>query len=162
MRTCERQADYYAVLEVQPTASVEVIHAVYRVLIRSCHPDVVPVGQRAAATRRAQQLNEAKAVLLDADARAEYDWCRLDVEEVRVPDAPPESWMPEPVAQETTTVSAGQSPQGQETVAEAPRSRAGTFASGLLRYAGYFLLGWFVLWFLSFGAYLLLWLALHA
>jgi hypothetical protein len=63
-------ASYYDVLQVSPTASQEVIHAAYRALARSCHPDINPtVG----AAERMLQLNAAYKVLADSERRAQYD-----------------------------------------------------------------------------------------
>jgi DnaJ domain len=68
--------NYYDVLEVSPIASQEVIHAAYRALARSCHPDVNPSVD---AARRMQQLNTAYKVLGDAERRAQYDLRRRRV-----------------------------------------------------------------------------------
>ena len=59
----------YEVLMVQPTATPEVINAVYRVLAKQHHPDHAgPEGARQMA-----QINEAHATLSDATKRARYD-----------------------------------------------------------------------------------------
>jgi DnaJ-like protein len=61
---------FYDVLQVSPTASQEVVHAAYRALARSCHPDVNPSE---AAAKRMLELNTAYTVLSDTRRRAEYD-----------------------------------------------------------------------------------------
>ena len=61
----------YAVLEVEPGASVEDIGAAFRHLGRKYHPDRNP-GDRAAEARF-KELSEAYAVLSDPAKRAAYD-----------------------------------------------------------------------------------------
>lgn len=62
--------DYYRVLQVHPQAGPEVIQAAYRRLARNYHPDTAgDAGDDAAM----QELNEAYAVLSDAQKRATYD-----------------------------------------------------------------------------------------
>ncbi len=64
------QKDYYHALQVDPEAEPEVIQAAYRRLAHKHHPDIG--GDDA----RMQELNEAYAVLVDPDRRADYDrWC---------------------------------------------------------------------------------------
>jgi curved DNA-binding protein CbpA len=59
--------DFYKVLQVDPAAEPEVIHAAYRALARKHHPDAGGGGARMAS------LNLAWAVLGDAVHRADYD-----------------------------------------------------------------------------------------
>lgn len=59
---------HYDVLEVSPRATVEVIEAAYRALMKRHHPDV-----KATAGRTAMRLIEAKDVLTDPTRRAAYD-----------------------------------------------------------------------------------------
>lgn len=69
--TAPRRPDFYAVLGVDPTASVKQITSAYRTLVRALHPDAHP-EQRA----RPQELAEvmtAYATLRDGRKRAEYD-----------------------------------------------------------------------------------------
>jgi curved DNA-binding protein CbpA len=68
-----KDQDYYAILQVQPSAEPEVIRAAYRQLARKYHPDRQPPPQRAEAERRLQLINEAYEVLSDAEKRAAYD-----------------------------------------------------------------------------------------
>jgi curved DNA-binding protein CbpA len=60
--------DAYRVLQVDPHADADVIAAAYRVLARKLHPDG---GARDAA--RMAELNEAYALVRDADARRRYE-----------------------------------------------------------------------------------------
>ena len=64
-------SDYYAVLEVEPTATDEDIRRAYRRLVRVHHPDLNPEDPNAADRTRA--INEAYTVLGDPSARAAYD-----------------------------------------------------------------------------------------
>jgi len=65
--------DYYALLEVSPKASHEVISAAYRAKAKQLHPDAVPPEQREWATEQFQALTEAYEVLSDPERRAQYD-----------------------------------------------------------------------------------------
>lgn len=67
--------DHYAVLGVLPDAEDIVIKAAYRAMAQRYHPDKW-TGQADEATRRMAELNEAYAVLADAQRRAEYDKAR--------------------------------------------------------------------------------------
>src|SRR6266700_256428 len=64
--------DYYAILGVLPTAEAVVIRAAYRALSLKYHPDTWS-GDKAEATCRMQQLNEAYDVLSDPSKRERYD-----------------------------------------------------------------------------------------
>ena len=61
---------YYELLQVTPTADLEIITAAYRALIRRHHPDRNPSPTADATTKL---LNEAWEVLSDPAKRAEYD-----------------------------------------------------------------------------------------
>jgi curved DNA-binding protein CbpA len=63
--------DYYAVLEVAPTARQRVIDAAYRKLIEEYHPDTHPNDPEALA--HTKLINEAHAVLTDPERRRAYD-----------------------------------------------------------------------------------------
>jgi molecular chaperone DnaJ len=64
------QRDYYEVLGVPKNASNEDLKGAFRKLARQYHPDV---NKEADAEERFKELNEAYAVLSDADRRAAYD-----------------------------------------------------------------------------------------
>lgn len=68
--------DAYAVLGVDPGCSQAALKAAHRRLVRQHHPDVVPPGEREAATRRMQQINVAYALVRDPARRARYDAVR--------------------------------------------------------------------------------------
>ena len=67
-------ADYYVTLQVDPRADPDVIEAAYRRLARKWHPDTSAAPDAAV---QMQRLNEAYAVLRDADRRRAYDATRL-------------------------------------------------------------------------------------
>ncbi len=79
--------DHYRVLEVQPTASPEVIEKAYKALCLKHHPDRQPPGDHERATRRMQRLNASYAVLSDPAARREYDAAYLGRERARAEEA---------------------------------------------------------------------------
>ena len=66
--------DYYAILEVSPTASQKEILEQYRFLLQAWHPDKFPnPSQKAKAEERVKDLNEAYAVLGDPKKRSAYE-----------------------------------------------------------------------------------------
>lgn len=69
----QRFVDYYRVLQVRRDADVEVIERAYKALSLKYHPDVSTPGQRQAATRRMQLINEAYRTLKDPVRRRRYD-----------------------------------------------------------------------------------------
>lgn len=64
------QRDYYEILGVPRNASTDDLKAAFRRLARQYHPDV---NKAADAEERFKEINEAYAVLSDADKRAAYD-----------------------------------------------------------------------------------------
>ena len=64
------QRDYYETLNVPRDSSPEDLKAAFRRLARTYHPDV---SQEPDAEERFKEINEAYAVLSDADKRAAYD-----------------------------------------------------------------------------------------
>ena len=66
----EQQRDYYDVLGVQRNADAEAIRKAYRQLARELHPDV---NESPDAATRFAELQEAYAVLSDAEKRKSYD-----------------------------------------------------------------------------------------
>src|SRR3989442_13277472 len=67
--------DYYAVLQVQPDAELEVIEAAYRQLMKKYHPDRAGDDPRRTALHheRAKAINEAFSVLRDFEQRRVED-----------------------------------------------------------------------------------------
>ena len=62
--------NYYKILQVDPTAEVDIITAAYKKLALKYHPDI---NKSTNATKKMQDLNEAYAVLSDASRRSVYD-----------------------------------------------------------------------------------------
>ncbi|MFJ9824603.1 J domain-containing protein [Streptomyces sp. NPDC101160] len=69
--TAPRRPDFYAVLGVDPTASVKQITSAYRTLVRALHPDAHP--EQRAQPEELDEVMTAYATLRDARKRAEYD-----------------------------------------------------------------------------------------
>lgn len=66
--------DYYAILELPPTASQEAIREQYLLLIQAWHPDKFPKpSQKAKAEEKCKAINIAYGVLGDPQKRAKYD-----------------------------------------------------------------------------------------
>src|ERR1017187_5800985 len=64
------QLDYYAALEIGPSADTAEINAAFRRLAWRYHPDRNPAP---GATLQFQDINQAHQVLSDPERRAEYD-----------------------------------------------------------------------------------------
>jgi DnaJ domain len=66
---------YYDFFQVQPTASVEVLAAAHRALVKKHHPDQFPPGSEVwkKATANMKLINIAWEILGDVKKRAEYD-----------------------------------------------------------------------------------------
>ena len=81
--------DPYAILQVSPGASPDVIHAAYRALARVNHPDHPATAD---CSGRMQLINAAYALLRDPVVRADFD-ARARVAQRRgmLPVGPPES-----------------------------------------------------------------------
>ena len=90
----ERRLNLYEVLQVSTSACPEVVHAAYRALARSYHPDVNP-GEEAA--RQMRQLNAAYHVLSDPERRARYDTVRIRPMRARRPAESPVETRPRTV-----------------------------------------------------------------
>ncbi|KAL9327136.1 hypothetical protein ACSQ67_007781 [Phaseolus vulgaris] len=63
----------YEVLGVRPAASEGEIKAAYRQLVRVCHPDVAPVGQKESSAGEFMKIHNAYRTLLNPEKRAKYD-----------------------------------------------------------------------------------------
>lgn len=116
--------DYYALLELQPSASAEEIRSSYRRLARVHHPDTSGSPESVALM---VQINEAWAVLRDPERRAAYDRTRSRMAPPRrvvrtVTRAPGERpRRPAPAA-------TGTPPRGFEPAEDAPRTGPVTYA----------------------------------
>lgn len=65
-------SNYYALLELRPTASAQQIRRAYRELSKLYHPDTTQLPS-AIAVAKFQQLNEAYATLSSPERRFAYD-----------------------------------------------------------------------------------------
>ena len=63
--------DYYAILGVSRDADEQTIKSAFRRMARVHHPDVN--ANKAEATEKFKEINEAYTVLSDPDKRAHYD-----------------------------------------------------------------------------------------
>jgi len=62
--------DLYAILEVDPSATLDEINRAFRTLARHCHPDVCSDPE---STQRFVRMRKAVAILRDHDLRRQYD-----------------------------------------------------------------------------------------
>jgi curved DNA-binding protein CbpA len=66
--------DYYSILEVSPSASLQEIKESYRFLVQANHPDKFGSEKhKKRAEERIKKINEAYEILSDSDQRAKYD-----------------------------------------------------------------------------------------
>ena len=65
--------DYYEILGVKKSASLDEIKKAYRTLALSHHPDRVPADKKKEAEEKFKEISEAYAVLSDSQKRALYD-----------------------------------------------------------------------------------------
>jgi len=66
--------DFYTILGVSRTASVDEIKSAHRELVKKFHPDLFPgAKQKAQANKKLQQINEAYATLSNPERRRRYD-----------------------------------------------------------------------------------------
>lgn len=69
-----KMKDYYKILEVESTATLEQIKAQYRFLIQAWHPDKFPNSElKAKAEEKVKDINEAYSILSDPVKRENYD-----------------------------------------------------------------------------------------
>src|SRR5919197_6024111 len=61
--------DFYELLQVSPSAELETIHRVYRMLAQRYHPD----NQESGNSARFREISEAYRILSDPEERARYD-----------------------------------------------------------------------------------------
>ncbi len=72
------QPNFYEIIGVPPSASNEEIRAAHRELVKRYHPDIYSTsGDKARATEKLQAINEAYAVLGNAERRKDYDASRM-------------------------------------------------------------------------------------
>ena len=64
--------DYYAILEVHPKASPEIIKKAYQTLAKKYHPDITKLEIKVAA-KKMSNINEAYKILSDPLLRKKYD-----------------------------------------------------------------------------------------
>jgi curved DNA-binding protein CbpA len=69
------KVDYYSLLHVAPSADIELIRAVYRVLAKRYHPDCV-THSSPESLAQFRLIQKAFDVLSDPRARVEYDGVR--------------------------------------------------------------------------------------
>jgi hypothetical protein len=68
------EPDFYKILAIPPSANSDAVKSAYRELVKKYHPDLFHTrAEKAQATDKLQQINEAYAVLGDAERRREYD-----------------------------------------------------------------------------------------
>lgn len=65
--------DYYKLLEVNETASPEVIQAAYKILAKKYHPDMAKPNEKAMREAKMKEINNAKEILLNPVEREKYD-----------------------------------------------------------------------------------------
>ena len=62
--------DYYAILEIEASASAEEVKSAFKKQALKWHPDR---NSNIDTTKRMQQINEAYLILKDSEARTRYD-----------------------------------------------------------------------------------------
>ena len=75
--------DYYHILGVPRTASLDDIKKAFRRLARQYHPDLHAGAKKAEMEKKFKELNEAQEVLTDPDKRKKYDQYGADWEQAQ-------------------------------------------------------------------------------
>lgn len=155
--------DFYAVLEVAPLASTEVIQAAHRTLIKHYHPDLAVGDQarEAAYTERTKDLNEARQILADPRLRKEYDRQRAAGPKPAEPTPQPAASRTRPRTQGATSTrtAAARGKARAASPAAAVASGASAFEAWLARAiqgVGTGIASWVLLWLCGWGAWKLL------
>ena len=65
--------NYYEILEVNPKASMDIIHKVFKKKKKKWHPDLYQGEEKIQAEQKTKELTEAYETLSDEKKRAEYD-----------------------------------------------------------------------------------------
>lgn len=78
--------NYYEILEIKEDASVEVIKAAYKALVKKYHPDVNHINNHK-GERDINSINEAYEVLSDEEKRKEYDEMLLRLKNEKASDS---------------------------------------------------------------------------
>ncbi len=65
--------DYYKVLQLDPSATPELVEKAFRVLSLKYHPDKNPASKKEWAEEKFRQLKDAYDTIIDPDKRKEYD-----------------------------------------------------------------------------------------
>ena len=66
--------NYYKILEVEPTATLEQIKSQHRFMLHAWHPDKFPDGElKTKADEKVKEINEAYSILSDSAKRENYD-----------------------------------------------------------------------------------------
>ncbi len=74
--------DYYSILEINQSASIETIEKVHKLLVKKYHPDLQPNDKKKEAELKLREINEAYEVLTNENKRREYDE-KLKEEKIR-------------------------------------------------------------------------------
>lgn len=70
--------NYYKILEVDSSASPEVIEKAYKTLAKKYHPDLQEESQKESAGEKLKEINEAYEILSNPESRANFDKILLD------------------------------------------------------------------------------------
>ena len=65
--------NYYKILEVDSSASPEVIEKAYKALAKKYHPDLQEESQKESAGEKLKEINEAYEILSNPESKAKFD-----------------------------------------------------------------------------------------